>query len=167
MSRVNWLVALALVTAGCGITPSAAMERAAPPVVTLPTPSKRIWLVRNGSLVPWPANTESNAVESLIEVLFRAADEPLPEEMTTALRGFSLDNVHTSQDPIYRDESMPPRTVTLTIFLTGEGKLTRLAKAQIVCTAQEDTTVATVKIVRLIEGQSDKAEKSRDCAKLK
>lgn len=165
MSRPYWLMALALVAAGCGITPSAAQEKTAPPLITLHVPSKRIWLVKNGQLEPWAADTHNDTVDSLLDALFNAADEPLPEETTTALRGFSKDSIHTSQDP--RDEERPPRTVTLTVYLTGEGRLTRLAKAQIVCTLQEDTTVRTVKIVRRIEGKGDRSEGSRDCDELK
>lgn len=158
-------IALVALAAGCGITPNAAVERAAPPVVTMQPPSTHIWLVKRGRLQDVPVSTPKDHVEGLLEKLFDASKGPMPDdETTTELRGFTLDRTYTDRAP--RDPDSLPRTETLTVYIRGESKLTRVAKAQIVCTAQQDSKIDRVKIVRISDTGPARSEGSNNCKQL-
>jgi hypothetical protein len=140
-------VAALLLAAACGIAPTDVMERGGPPVVRVPPPSKTIYLLKDGELTLEPADVDSDSVSSLLTALFDASTQPLGDR-DTALRGFVFEGIEDSLNPVQRDEVKLPRTSTLTVFIRGDGTLTKPGKAQIVCTAQQDTTVEEVKIVR-------------------
>jgi hypothetical protein len=140
-------VAALLLAAACGISPTDVMERGGPPVVRVPPPSKTIYLLKDGELTLEPADVVSDSVSSLLTALFEASTQPLGDR-DTALRGFAFEGTEDSLNPVQRDEVKLPRTSTLTVFIRGDGTLTEPGKAQIVCTAQQDTTVEEVKIVR-------------------
>lgn len=158
----------ALAVAGCGITPNAAVEKAPPPVVTLQVQTKRIWMIQNGNLLDIPADRKDTTVEGLLYSLFSFSDRPMSEDgITTDLRGFKLDRVQRSQHAVPRDEVTLPRTLTVTVYIAGNGPLSKLAKMQIVCTAQEDPALGDVKIVRLRDQGPATSEGKHDCDKLR
>jgi hypothetical protein len=153
--------------AGCGITPTDVEERASPPVIAVPPPSKTYYLLKDGKLTLEPADVDSDTVSSLLTALFDASDEPLGE-LDTALRGFRFEGIEDSLNPIRRDETQLPRTSTLTVYVKGEGTLSRPAKAQIVCTAQQDAAFEQVKIVHQYPGnRPSKSEGRFICGDLK
>ncbi|MFI6325332.1 hypothetical protein ACIBG8_47990 [Nonomuraea sp. NPDC050556] len=165
MRRWSTPIALAALVTGCGITPNSAVEKAPPPVVTMQPPSTHIWLVKRGRLEDVPVSTPKDHVEGLLAKLFDASKEPMPDDETsTHLRGFTLDRTYTERAP--RDPDSLPRTETLTVYIKGESKLTRLAKAQIVCTAQQDSKIDRVKIVRISDNGPDRSEGSNNCKEL-
>jgi hypothetical protein len=137
--------------AACGINPTDVEDRAKPPTVEVPPPSKTIYLIKGGRLALEPANVDSDTVDSLLTALFAASTLPL-DDRQTALGGFSFEGIEDSLNPIQRDEIQLPRTSTLTVFIKGDGTLSKLAKAQIVCTAQQDAAFEEVKIVRVYGG---------------
>ncbi|NUW35330.1 hypothetical protein HTZ77_28425 [Nonomuraea sp. SMC257] len=155
------------VVAGCGIAPTDAREVARPPTVQVPPPSKTIYLLKDGRLTKEPADVESDTVESLLTALFAASRQPLQDGRDTALRGFTLEGIKDSLNPIRRDEVQLPRTSTLTVIVKGEGTLSRPAKAQIVCTAQQDAAFEQVKIVRRYENRPSTVEGRFICGDLK
>ncbi|WP_219471666.1 hypothetical protein [Nonomuraea rhizosphaerae] len=166
-------LALALLAAtlagatGCGITPTDVEEKAPAPVIEVPPPSKTYFLLRNGELTLEPADVDSDTVSSLLTALFDASDEPLGD-LDTALRGFTFEGIEDSLNPIQRDEVQLPRTSTLTVFVKGEGTLSKPAKAQIVCTAQQDAAFEQVKIVHEYPGnRPSKTEGRFICGDLK
>ncbi|GAA3111546.1 hypothetical protein [Nonomuraea salmonea] len=114
----------------------------------IPPPSKTIYLIRDGKLTLEPADVEDDTVDSLLGALFGASRQPLLDGRDTALRGFTYLRTKNSVNPPQRDEIQLPRTSTLTVYIRGEGTLTRIGIAQIVCTAQQDAAFEQVKIIR-------------------
>ncbi|WP_101788190.1 hypothetical protein [Nonomuraea indica] len=159
-------VATAVAAAGCGIAPTDVQERAKPPTVEVPPPSKTIYLLKNGQLALEPADVESDTVESLLTALFAASGQPLGDR-DTALRGFTFEGIEDSLNPVQRDEVQLPRTSTLTVFVKGQGRLSRLGKAQIVCTAQQDAAFEQVKIVHQYENRPSRTEGRFICGDLR
>ncbi|MEV0197946.1 hypothetical protein [Nonomuraea sp. NPDC050691] len=155
-----------VVVAGCGIAPTDVREVARPPTVQVPPPSKTIYLLKDGRLTKEPADVESDTVESLLTALFAASTQPL-EGRDTALRGFTLEGIKDSLNPVRRDEVQLPRTSTLTVIVKGEGTLSRPAKAQIVCTAQQDAAFEQVKIIHRYENRPSIVEGRFICGDLK
>jgi len=164
--RAPAVAALLLATVACGISPTEVLDRAAAPIIEIPPPSKTIYLLKDGELTREPADVQSESVSDLLMALFAASTKPLGDR-DTALRGFVLKGVEDSLNPIPRDEVKLPRTSTLTVFLTGEGTLSRPAMAQIVCTAQQDTSVEQVRIVRMHRGRPSVRENGLTCGELK
>ncbi|MEU8245318.1 hypothetical protein [Nonomuraea sp. NPDC048916] len=165
-SGLALLLAASLAAAGCGISPNAVQERTGPPVIQVPPPSKTIYLLKDGKLTREPADVDSDTVESLLTALFAASSQPLGDR-ETALRGFTLERIEDSLNPIQRDEIQLPRTSTLTVFVKGAGTLSRPAKAQIVCTAQQDAAFEQVKIVHTYENRPPKTEGRFICGDLR
>ncbi|HUR05667.1 MAG TPA: hypothetical protein VM347_24200 [Nonomuraea sp.] len=156
-----------LAVAACGISPTDVEVRATPPVIQVPPPSKTIYLLKGGKLTLEPADVDSDTVSSLLTALFDASGLPLGDR-DTALRGFTFERIEDSLNPIQRDEIQLPRTSTLTVFIRGEGTLSRLAKAQIVCTAQQDAAFEQVKIIHIYpENRPSKTEGRFICGELK
>ncbi|SEK39934.1 hypothetical protein [Nonomuraea pusilla] len=151
----------------CGISPTDVEDRGAAPTIHVPPPSKTIFLIRNGELTKEPADVGNNTVGSLLGALFAASTEPLTDGRDTALRGFALVRIKDSLNPITRDEVQLPRTSTLTVYIKGEGTLSKLGKAQIVCTAQQDAAFEEVKIVRENDDRPPTSEGRYICGDLK
>ncbi|MEV4397587.1 hypothetical protein [Nonomuraea sp. NPDC049607] len=161
-----------LAAAACGISPTDVQTKGAAPTIKLPPPSKTIFLIRNKELTLEPADVETDTVGSLLGALFAASDRPLGDR-TTELRGLEYVGMKDSLDPVQRDEKQLPRTSTLTVYFKGDRPLSRLGKAQIVCTAQQDAAqqdaaFEQVKIVRENDGRPSKAEgRPYTCGELK
>ncbi|WP_049573689.1 hypothetical protein [Nonomuraea sp. SBT364] len=163
----TFTAAALLVTAACGISPTGVVNRAAAPVVDIPPPSKTIYLLKDGELSLEPADVQSDSVGSLLTALFAASTKPLGE-LDTALRGFTFERIEDSLNPVLRDEVKLPRTSTLTIYIKGEGTLSKPGKAQIVCTALQDAAVEEVRIVvRYGDRRPDLRESGLQCPKLR
>ncbi|MEV4106885.1 hypothetical protein [Nonomuraea sp. NPDC049695] len=161
------LIFLCLVAvAACGISPTDVQDRGNVPTVRIPPPSKTIYLIRDGKLALEPADVENDTVASLLGALFAASEQPLGER-DTALRGFTYLGIKDSLNPVQRDEIQLPRTSTLTVYIRGDGTLTKLGKAQIVCTAQQDAAFELVKIVRENVHRPSKSEGRYTCGELK
>lgn len=160
------ILAATLLLGGCGIAPTDVIERAPAPVIEIPPPSKTIYLLKDGELTLEPADVGSASVESLLRALFAASAQPLGG-LDTALRGLSFDRTEDSLNPIQRDEVKLPRTSTLTVYVKGEGVLSRLGMAQIVCTAQQDTTIEEVRIVHRHADRPPTTERGLTCGQLR
>lgn len=158
--------ALVIGVAACGIPPTDVIERAAAPVIEVPPPSKTIYLLKDGELTMEPADVSSASVESLLRALFAASTQPLGK-LDTALHGFVFDGIEDSLNPIQRDEVKLPRTSTLTVYVRGDGTLSKTAMAQIVCTAQQDTAIEGVKIVQKFGDRPPTTESGLTCGELR
>ncbi|MGR6914571.1 hypothetical protein ACU635_10005 [[Actinomadura] parvosata] len=158
-------VVLLLAMTGCGILPTDVQDRGSAPTVRIPPPTKTIFLLRNGKLMREPADVEDDTVDSVLTALFDASSHPLGDR-DTALRGFTYLRTRNSINPPQRDEIQLPRTSTLTVYISGDGTLTKLGMAQIVCTAQQDAAFEVVKIVRENEGRPPKDEGRHTCSEL-
>ncbi|MEU6718526.1 hypothetical protein ABZ897_44280 [Nonomuraea sp. NPDC046802] len=165
MKALLTLLAMLAVTA-CGIAPTDVQDRGNAPTIRIPPPSKTIYLIKDGGLSLEPADVEDDTVASLLGALFQASTQPLGDR-DTALRGFTYQGIKDSLNPVRRDEIKLPRTSTLTVVIRGEGTLTRLGKAQIVCTAQQDAAYEEVKIVRLEQNRPSRSEGQFTCGELK
>ncbi|WP_336208013.1 hypothetical protein [Nonomuraea sp. LPB2021202275-12-8] len=164
--RRSLALATLLLAAACGISPTDVVDRAGSPVVEVPPPSKTIYLLKDGELTLEPADVDSDSVSSLLTALFAASTQALGDR-DTALRGFALEGIEDSLNPIPRDEVKLPRTSTLTVFIRGDGTLSVLAKAQIVCTALQDASVEEVKIVRKYADRPPTTERRIACGEHK
>ncbi|HLU70817.1 MAG TPA: hypothetical protein VKZ82_01440 [Nonomuraea sp.] len=164
--RAFLAVAALLSGVACGIMPTDVIERAPAPVIEIPPPSKTIYLLKNGELTMEPANVSSASVESLLRALFAASTQPLGE-LDTALRGYVFEGIDDSLNPIRRDEVKLPRTSTLTVYVRGPGRLSKIAMAQIVCTAQQDVTIEEVKIVQRYGDRAPVTRRGLTCGQLK
>ncbi|NUR92416.1 MAG: hypothetical protein HOY71_50805, partial [Nonomuraea sp.] len=164
-TRALCAAAVLLAAAACGISTTDVQNRGEAPVIKLPPPSKTIYLIKDGELALEPADVENGTVDSLLEALFAASNQPMTDR-TTELRGLEYVRTKDSLDPVQRDEKQLPRTSTLTVYIKGDRPLTRLGKAQIVCTAQQETAFETVKIVREREGRPSKTEGRHICGDL-
>jgi hypothetical protein len=160
-------LALLLALTACGISPTDVQDRGNAPTIKIPPPSKTIFLIRNGKLALEAADVENDTVASLLGALFAASSQPLDGGRDTALRGFTYLGIKDSLNPVQRDEVQLPRTSTLTVYIRGEGTLTRLGMAQIVCTAQQDAAYEMVKIVRENVNRPSKSEGQHTCGELK
>ncbi|NUR84964.1 MAG: hypothetical protein HOY71_12845 [Nonomuraea sp.] len=165
-ARRTLLALLLLAAAGCGITPTDVADRGKPPTIVIPPPTKTIYLLHRGQLVLQPANVESDTVGSLLSALFEASTEPLGD-LDTALDGFVFEGISDSLNPVQRDEIRLPRTSTLTVYVKGEGELTTLAKAQIVCTVQLNPVFEHIRIVHQYQDRPSKLEGRYTCNDLK
>ncbi|WP_157249420.1 hypothetical protein [Nonomuraea typhae] len=169
-------VAGLLLAAGCGITPTNVVDVTGPPTVRIPPPSKTIYLLkpepRQDSrserflLTKEPADVENDTVDSLLTALFQANDRQLGG-LHTALRGFTYEGTQDSLNPVTRDETRLPRTSKLTVYIKGKGTLSKLGKAQIVCTAQQDASFEQVKIIRQFPSSPPREEGEYTCGDLK
>ncbi|MFB4279298.1 hypothetical protein ACBJ59_28705 [Nonomuraea sp. MTCD27] len=159
-------IAALLTLTACGISPTDVQDRGNAPTIRIPPPSKTIFLIRNGELALEPADVDTDTVASLLGALFEASTQPLGDR-DTALRGFTYLRIKNSINPPQRDEIQLPRTSTLTVYISGEGTLTKLGKAQIVCTAQQDAAFELVKIVRENENSPSRTEGEFTCGELK
>ncbi|WP_327588786.1 hypothetical protein OHA25_18415 [Nonomuraea sp. NBC_00507] len=155
-----------MVVAACGISPTDVLDRDNAPTTRIPPPSKTIYLIRDGKLTLEPADVANDTVESLLGALFAASTQPLGDR-DTELRGFTYLRVNDSLNPVRRDEVILPRTSTLTVYIRGEGKLSRLGMAQIVCTAQQDAAFEEVRIIRDNENRPPQDEGRHTCPDLK
>lgn len=160
------LLVTGCVAAGCGITPTGVVDVAGPPTVRIPPPSKTIYLLKDDELALEPADVENDTVDSLLTALFQASDLHLVGRYT-ALRGFTYEGIQDSLNPIQRDEVKLPRTSTLTVYIKGVGTLPKMAKAQIVCTAQQDAAYEQVKIIRQYTRRAPRSEGQYTCGDLK
>ncbi|WP_188192579.1 hypothetical protein [Nonomuraea sp. SYSU D8015] len=151
-----------LAVAACGISPTDVRDRENAPTARIPPPSKTIYLLRDGKLTLEAADVEDDTVESLLGALFAASTQAL-DGRDTALRGFTYLRIKDSLNPVQRDEVRLPRTSTLTVYISGEGTLSDLGKAQIVCTAQQDAAYVQVKIVRDNQNRPSKDEGRYTC----
>ncbi|MFC4122265.1 hypothetical protein [Nonomuraea zeae] len=166
LSAATALLTGLLSVAACGISPTDVQDRGNAPTVKVPPPSKTIYLVRDGDLALEPANVRSDSVEDLLKALFAASAQPLGD-LDTALRSFTYLKSEDSLNPVQRDEIRLPRTSTLTVYISGEGTLSKLGKAQIVCTAQQEVAFELVKIVRQNANRPSKSEGRYTCGELK
>ncbi|GAA3664917.1 hypothetical protein GCM10022224_031440 [Nonomuraea antimicrobica] len=159
------LLAVLLAGTACGISPTDVQDRGNAPTIAIPPPSKTIFLIRGGKLALEPADVDDDTVASLLTALFAASTQPLGDR-DTALRAFTYLRIKDSINPPQRDEVQLPRTSTLTVYISGDGTLTNLGKAQIVCTAQQDAAFEQVKIVRVNENRPAKTEGQFTCGQL-
>ncbi|MFG2076650.1 hypothetical protein SAMN05421874_102155 [Nonomuraea maritima] len=165
-TRAALLPALLALAVACGIAPTDVQDRGQAPTVSIPPPSRTIYLIKDGHLALAPADVADDTVNSLLGALFAASDQPLGDRIT-ALRGFTYLRTTSSINPVQRDEVQLPRTSALTVHISGDRLLSRLGKAQIVCTAQQDAALESVSIVVENANRPPKNEGRYTCGELK
>jgi hypothetical protein len=164
--RALALAAALLAAAACGISPTDVQDRGNAPTIRIPPPSKTIYLIRDGRLALEPADVANETVDSLLGALFDASTQPLGDR-DTGLRGFTYLRTKDSLNPVQRDEIQLPRTSTLTVYIRGDGTLSKLGKAQIVCTAQQEAAYELVNIIRENANRPSQSEGRFTCGELK
>jgi hypothetical protein len=134
-------------TAACGVAPSGVLDTGPAPVVTGTPTLARIYLVRGGRLWPTTVSVRSQQVNDVMAALFKARGRT-PSDVTTALAGLTLAQVQLARyapDPTSRNDPGSPLTLRIRLFVGG-WKISRLAMAQITCTARLRPEIWAVEI---------------------
>ncbi|GAA4565786.1 hypothetical protein [Planotetraspora kaengkrachanensis] len=153
-SGLALLVAL-LAAAGCGVPPTGVVDTGPAPIARGAASLTRIYLVRDGRLQLTSVAVGSPHVSDLMATLFRADAEPT-ERLNTALDGLHLAEVQLVRYvPDASSRNDPDNTVTLRmrVFVSGP-RISRIAMAQITCTARLRSEVWAVEIAHGTPGDT-------------
>jgi hypothetical protein len=125
-----FLVALlAAVTAACGVAPTGVVDAGPAPIARGGSSTTRIYLLRDGRLQLTSVPVGSPHVNDVMATLFSTSAQPAAR-LTTALGGLHPDNAVT---------------LRMRVFVSGR-KISRIAMAQITCTARLRSEVWAVEI---------------------
>ncbi|WP_066938247.1 hypothetical protein [Microtetraspora fusca] len=148
---LNWaaLAALLLVAvAGCGVSPTGVNDKGPPPVISGDSTIVRVYLVRSGRLEPVSVAAASGHVNDVLSALFGAGRRP-PSGVGTTLSRMRLAQVQLvryTPDPHSRNDP-DSAGLRLRVFVSGP-KMSRIAMAQITCTARLRPEIWAVEIAQ-------------------
>ncbi|MDF5754743.1 hypothetical protein [Spongiactinospora sp. TRM90649] len=128
------IAATLLAASGCGIETSGVVDHGRAPVVSFEPTFITVYLLRDRRLFPTRVAAPSNAIEDVVDALFKASDQP-PSGLGSDLRGFTHRDSQLSRygQPARNDPDVP-RGLRLHVFVGGDGRLSRAALAQLTCT---------------------------------
>ncbi|GII29787.1 hypothetical protein [Planotetraspora mira] len=154
-ARAFLVILTAAVAAACGVPPTGVVDTGPAPIARGASSLTRIYLVRDGRLQLTNVAVGSAHVNDLMATLFKATAKPT-DRLTTALDGLHLAEVQLvryAPDPSSRND--PDNTVTLRmrVFVSGL-KISRIAMAQITCTARLRSEVWAVEIAHGTPGDT-------------
>ncbi|WP_067135426.1 hypothetical protein [Microtetraspora malaysiensis] len=143
------LAALLLVAvAGCGVSPTGVNDKGPPPVISGDSTIVRVYLVRSGRLEPISVAAASGHVNDVLSALFGAGRRP-PSGVGTTLSRMRLAQVQLvryTSDPNLRNDP-DSAGLRLRVFVSGP-KMSRIAMAQITCTARLRPEIWAVEIAQ-------------------
>jgi len=146
------LLAAALLASAtaCGVEPSPISDAGPAPVISGPTILARIYLVRNGKLWPTTAAVRSPHVSDVMQALFNAKGSK-DKGIGTELSGLTLSQVQLvrySAEAGGRNDPDNTLGLRMRLFVSGR-KISRLAMAQIICTARLSPEIWAVEIAHV------------------
>jgi hypothetical protein len=147
------MAALAVTAAACGVEPTRMFDAGPAPVISGQSTRARIYLVRDGHLEPTTVAVGSQQVDELMTALFRSSTRPA-DGLTSALAGLTLSQVQLvrySADPSTRNDPDNTLSLRIRVFVSG-WKMSRMAMAQITCTARLRPEIWAVEIARNTPG---------------
>ncbi|MFC0862002.1 hypothetical protein ACFHYQ_06815 [Sphaerimonospora cavernae] len=134
--------------AACGVEPTEVIDAGPAPVISNMPAAATIYLIRDGRLWPMTVATESPQPTDVMTALFKA-ERRMPKRAATALSGLTLTQVQlvrSTPDPDRRND--PDIIYSLHMRVTVSGwKISRMAMAQITCTARLRPEIWAVEIV--------------------
>jgi hypothetical protein len=140
-----FLVALlAAVTAACGVAPTGVVDAGPAPIARGGSSTTRIYLLRDGRLQLTSVPVGSPHVNDVMATLFSTSAQPAAR-LTTALGGLHLAEVQLVRDASSRNDPDNAVTLRMRVFVSGR-KISRIAMAQITCTARLRSEVWAVEI---------------------
>ncbi|MFD1940108.1 MULTISPECIES: hypothetical protein [Nonomuraea] len=147
MRRLPFLLAALLLLPGCGITPSPVATLTSAPVISTEPIWAKIYLIKKGRLALQEVRVASKTTEDLMRTLMDLANHPVESGQDTDLYGMRYQDVD-SEPMGQRTQRMDPENKSLVLYVTlqGERELSRVALAQIVCTARMRPEVAKVQV---------------------
>ncbi|MFB9529001.1 hypothetical protein [Nonomuraea roseola] len=140
------LTCLALLT-GCGISPTAVSSLGSPPVISTEPIFSQVYLIKKGRLVQQRVRVPGKTAEDLMRTLMDLASHPVESGQDTDLYGMRYQDAEA--EPVGRQQRLDPsetRSLVLYVTLQGERELSRVALAQIVCTARLRTDISKVQV---------------------
>ncbi len=151
------LLAAALVLCGCGISPTDVQDYGHPPVISYSPTWVTVYLLRDGRLEPVKVPVVSDSAKNIIDTLFRAGKQPPEAGLTSALNDFSHYDTKTTRYSDNTDQRNEPDDnlgYRLNVIITGEGKVSKEALAQITCTIRQNKqeSIWSVEVTRLFPG---------------
>lgn len=157
---MRWLACLlsaTLVLCGCGVSPTDVQDYGRPPVISYSPTWVTIYLLRNNRLEPVKIPVVSDSAKNIIDTLFRAGKQPPKTGLTSALNDFSHYDTKTTRYSDNTDQRNEPDDnlgYRLNVIITGEGKITKEALAQITCTIRQNKqeSIWSVEVTRLFPG---------------
>ncbi|GAA4202591.1 hypothetical protein GCM10022252_58980 [Streptosporangium oxazolinicum] len=156
---VRWLACLlaALVLCGCGISPTDVQDYGRPPVISYSPTWVTVYLLRDNRLEPVKIPVVSDSAKNIIDTLFRAGKQPPKAGLTSALNDFSHYDTKTTRYSDNTDQRNEPDDnlgYRLNVIITGEGKISKQALAQITCTIRQNKqeSIWSVEVTRLFPG---------------
>ncbi|MGJ6961105.1 hypothetical protein ACSDR0_04285 [Streptosporangium sp. G11] len=155
--RLACLLAAALVLCGCGISPTDVQDYGRPPVISYSPTWVTVYLLRDGRLEPVKIPVVSDSAKNIIDTLFRAGKQPPKAGLTSALNDFSHYDTKTTRYSDNTDQRNEPDDnlgYRLNVIITGEGKVSKEALAQITCTIRQNKqeSIWSVEVTRLFPG---------------
>jgi hypothetical protein len=155
--RLACLLTAALVLCGCGISPTDVQDYGRPPVISYSPTWVTVYLLRDGRLEPVKIPVVSDSAKNIIDTLFRAGKQPPKAGLTSALNDFSHYDTKTTRYSDNTDQRNEPDDnlgYRLNVIITGEGKVSKEALAQITCTIRQNKqeSIWSVEVTRLFPG---------------
>ncbi|WP_329428347.1 hypothetical protein OG339_02965 [Streptosporangium sp. NBC_01495] len=160
LARARWfacLLAAALALCGCGISPTDVQDYGRPPVISYSPTWVTVYLLRDNRLEPVKIPVVSDSAKNIIDTLFRAGKQPPKAGLTSALNDFSHYDTKTTRYSDNTDQRNEPDDnlgYRLNVIITGEGKVSKEALAQITCTIRQNKqeSIWSVEVTRLFPG---------------
>ncbi|MER6832234.1 hypothetical protein ABT352_40045 [Streptosporangium sp. NPDC000563] len=163
VSGARWLACLlsaSLLLGGCGISPTEVQDYGRPPVISYSPTWVTVYLLRDGRLEPVKIPVVSDSAKNIIDTLFRAGKQPPKAGLTSALNDFSHYDTKTTRysdntdNTDQRNEPNDNLGYRLNVIITGQGKVTKEALAQITCTIRQNKqeSIWSVEVTRLFPG---------------
>ncbi|WP_329085959.1 hypothetical protein [Streptosporangium sp. NBC_01469] len=151
------LLAAALALCGCGISPTDVQDYGRPPVISYSPTWVTVYLLRDNRLEPVKIPVVSDSAKNIIDTLFRAGKQPPKAGLTSALNDFSHYDTKTTRYSDNTDQRNEPDDnlgYRLNVIITGEGKVSKEALAQITCTIRQNKqeSIWSVEVTRLFPG---------------
>ncbi|GAA2370088.1 hypothetical protein [Nonomuraea africana] len=154
MRRAPLLLACLALLAGCGISPTAVTSLGSPPVISTKPIFSQVFLIKKGRLELQRVRVGGRTSEDLMRTLMDLANHPTESGQDSDLYGMRYQDAEA--EPVGSQERrLDPaenRSLVLYVTLQGERELSRVALAQIVCTARlrPDISKVQVNVIRTV-----------------
>lgn len=144
------LTAVTLPVAGCGVPTTGVIDSGPAPVINSTPSLVRIYLVRDDRLWPMTVAVPSPQAHDIITALFDT-ERAVPDGVTTTLSGLTPTQIQLLRNvPDPKRHNDPDGVSSLRLRLSIRGwRISRMALAQITCTARLRPEIWAVEIVHI------------------
>ncbi|WP_062440517.1 hypothetical protein [Herbidospora daliensis] len=127
-------LALLLLVAACGVTPTGVQDGGPPPVISPKAAVATVYLLRDGKLEPSSVAVASHSMDNVMAALFEAGARSTAG-LTTQLTGLSWQTSQLTRFGTVRNDPDNADGFRLSLFVSGGRPITKTAQAQMTCTA--------------------------------